>query len=98
MPCSFCHYANPDANKFCGQCGAPLDASLGRLQTHLENSIKQEVRSALEGRLKDQKLVELETSLAVADRLSNWSKLFGFFVGVPLAAVALLLGFLGFHS
>jgi hypothetical protein len=54
MTCSFCQTDNPEGNKFCGQCGASLDPAVGRLQTHLEDSIKQEVQRTLDARLKDQ--------------------------------------------
>jgi hypothetical protein len=98
MACSFCQADNPEDNKYCGQCGAPLDPIVGRLQNHLESRLKLEVERTLEARLKDQKVVELETSLAIAERLSNWAKLFGAFIGIPVAALALTLGFLGFRT
>src|SRR6266849_1994027 len=98
MACPLCKAENPEDNKYCGRCGVPLDPILGRLQDHLDSSIKFEVERTMEARLKDQKVVELDTSLAIAERLSDWAKLFGAFVGLPLAALALTLGFLGFRT
>jgi hypothetical protein len=98
MACPFCKADNPEGNRYCGQCGGPLDPIVGRLQNHLESSVKLEVERTLEARLKDQKVVELETSLAIAERLSNWAKLFGASIGIPVAVLALALGFLGFRT
>ena len=47
---------------------------------------------------RDTKVVEIELAEAVANRLMGWAKLFGFFVGIPLAIIALWLGFLGYKT
>jgi DNA repair exonuclease SbcCD ATPase subunit len=98
MICPFCQAENAEGAKYCGQCGAPHDPIAGKLKDYLQSSLRSEVERAIEARLKDQKLVELDTSLAVAERLTGWAKLFGAFVGIPLGALALLLGFLGIRS
>jgi hypothetical protein len=61
-------------------------------------SVHDEVEAALNQRLKDQKLVETEAAEAVVAKLSDWAKLFGFFVGIPLALFAVALGFFGVKS
>jgi len=48
--------------------------------------------------LKDQKALEIETTQAILSRLTDWAKLFGFFVGIPLALLAVVLGFLGIRT
>lgn len=53
---------------------------------------------AIQERLRDSKVVEVETSQAIASRLSEWAKLFGFFIGIPLALFAGWLGAVGFKS
>ena len=40
----------------------------------------------------------METSEAIASRLSGWAKLFAFFIGFPLAALGAMLGFLGVRT
>jgi hypothetical protein len=60
--------------------------------------IRKAVDEAIRERLKDSKVVEIETSQAIAARLSEWAKLFGFFIGIPLALFATWLGILGFKS
>jgi F0F1-type ATP synthase membrane subunit b/b' len=60
--------------------------------------IRKAVDDAIRDRLRDSKVVELETSQAIATRLSEWAKLFGFFIGIPLALFAGWLGVVGFKS
>jgi DALR domain len=60
-------------------CGSLLQ------QTALATAVLHEVAKALDARLKDQKIVDVETTQAIVARLSEWAKLFGFFVGIPLA-------------
>ncbi|HUP62009.1 MAG TPA: hypothetical protein VNA69_16500 [Thermoanaerobaculia bacterium] len=47
---------------------------------------------------RDAEVVEIQIAQRVADRLMSWAKLFGFFVGIPLALIAAWLGFLGYKS
>ena len=61
-------------------------------------AVRRAVDDAIKDRLKDSKVVDLETSQAIASRLVDWAKLFGFFVGIPLALLAATLGFLGFRT
>jgi archaellum component FlaC len=98
MLCPFCQAENAEGAKYCGQCGAPLDAIASKLKDYLQSDLRSEVERAIEARLKDQKLVELDTSLAIAERLTGWAKLFAACVGIPLSALVLLLGFLGIRS
>ena len=60
--------------------------------------IRKAVDDAIRERLRDSKVVELETSQAIASRLSEWAKLFGFFIGIPLALFVAWLGAVGFKS
>lgn len=61
-------------------------------------SIRQQVQELLDARLKDSKVVEIETSQAIVARLMEWAKFLGLFVGIPLALLALVLGALGFRT
>src|SRR5712692_7832816 len=92
MVCSACRSENPDGKQFCGDCGSLLQ------KTGLTAAVQQEVARALDARLRDQKTVDVETSQAIVSRLSDWAKLFGFFVGIPLALLLGVLGFLGIKT
>jgi hypothetical protein len=91
MNCPRCGVANPDAKNYCGDCGTPLDPNLA----YLETFIKTEVRQSLDARFKDQKFLEIETSLAVVERVKGWATLFLYFLAIPLAILALVLATLG---
>ncbi len=82
---------NPDDNNYCGNCGAILSIKV-------KNALHNEIKNAIKEQLKDQKVVEIEIAQAIASRLSAWVKLFAFFVGVPLAIFAIVLGFIGFKE
>ena len=60
--------------------------------------IRKAVDDAIRERLRDSRVVEVETTQAIATRLSEWAKLFGFFIGIPLALFAAWLGAVGFRS
>jgi hypothetical protein len=56
------------------------------------------VDNAVAAKLKDAKLLEVETTQAIVTRLTDWAKLFGFFLGIPLALLLGTLAILGIHT
>jgi hypothetical protein len=92
MLCPRCHSENPEGKKYCGDCGGLLHEDV------LNTAIRREVAEELDARLKDQKVLEIETTQAIASRLSEWVKLFAFFVGIPLSLLVIILGFLGLKT
>lgn len=93
--CRVCRSANPEDKKYCGDCGAPLYPASDALREVLATDIQRRIETTLREQFKDQKLVEVETSQAIATRLSDWAKLLAFFVGIPVALLILLLGVMG---
>src|SRR5262245_33634536 len=94
MECLKCKAANPDTNRYCGNCAAQLRP----VGSHLDPDLRQYIQSTLREELKDQKVVEIEVTEAIVTRLVAWTKLLGYFVGIPLAVVIFVLGFLGYKS
>jgi hypothetical protein len=94
IECPRCEAHNPDGNRFCGDCGAPLDPTF----VAIKDIVRDQVNGVIKDNYKDQKLLEVETAQAVASRLSDWAKLFGFFVGIPIAILLLVLGGLGIKT
>lgn len=89
MKCIRCDTPNPEGQKFCGNCGAPLDPNLGPLiKEYLQTHLPQEIRAALKEQLQDQKVVEVETAEAIWDRLIKWTKYVAFVIGIPVAILA----------
>jgi hypothetical protein len=97
MNCASCNNSNPDSNRFCGTCGAPLDPALQRMSEELDRRVSEKIAAAMAG-WKESKLVELETTDAIQNRLQERAKRFGFFVGIPLTLISIWLGMLGFES
>ncbi len=91
MQCLKCNAQNPDAKKFCGDCGAQL-TSTGPLS---EADLRAQIRTVIREELADQRVVELEVTEKVLGKLSDWGRMLGYFAGIPLAATLLLMGFLG---
>lgn len=88
MNCPNCNSANVDGKKYCSDCGTPLDPQMQRLEIF----VKTQVEKAIQEKFKDQKLVDVETSQAIAERLHGWGKMFAFFVGIPFALLLIVLG------
>lgn len=77
MDCTECKTANPDANRFCGKCGAELGRSL-------EGTARKAFR--------DRKVIETEITESVAGRLMKWGTWLASIIAVVVALFAVLLG------
>jgi hypothetical protein len=91
MNCPRCNTPTPEGKSYCADCGTPLNPTV----TYLEEFVTKQVKESLDAKFKDQKLIEMEISLAVAERVIGWSKLFTYVVGIPLAVGLLGLSFAG---
>ena len=60
--------------------------------------LDRQIAAALDRRLKDSKVVEYETSEAIANRLMDWAKTFGWLIGFPLAILAAVLALFGLKT
>jgi hypothetical protein len=97
LGCPFCDTLNPDANRFCGNCGTSLDPGLQRVREELKRQISDQLTIAT-AQWKEQKTLDVETTEAIVTRIQNWAKVFGFFVAIPLVLIAVWLGLLGYRS
>jgi len=81
---------------------APLATTLPSFDSAFSASktddISAMVTNVVSSRLKDSKVLEIESAQAVVDRLVSWAKSFALVVGVPLALLAIVLGALGISS
>jgi hypothetical protein len=94
MNCPECAAPNPEQNKYCGACGVRLTHDGGITDADL----RRRVEAIINERPKDPKLIEVELTEAVVGRISNWAKLLGYFAGIPLGALILVVGVLGFKK
>jgi hypothetical protein len=95
MECTNCRAQNPEGKNFCGDCGAYLSSSS---KEYFEPFVRRQIQDILKDQPKDQRAIEIETSVAIASRLSEWAKLFALFAGLPLMILVLTLAILGIKS
>jgi uncharacterized membrane-anchored protein YhcB (DUF1043 family) len=98
IECARCKTQHADGQKFCGNCGGPLDPAIGAIKDLLTSTLRNQVQEIIEQHYKDQKVVEIETTQAIASRLLDWAKLLAFFVGIPIALLLLIFGALGIKT
>lgn len=75
--------------------GTSVERESGRMPVQNVDEI---VRSALDEKLKNTNVVEVEIAEKIAEKLVGWSKVFGIFVGVPIALALALLSVIGFSK
>jgi hypothetical protein len=98
IECARCKAQSADGQKFCGECGNPLDATIPALKDLASSALRDQVQAIIEQHYKDQKVVEIEITQAIANRLLDWAKLFAFFVGIPITVLLLILGVFGIKT
>jgi hypothetical protein len=82
-----CRKDNPAANKFCGDCGAPL-----------KPDIQSMVRMILSDTTKDRELVEKEIAIAAMDRVWGWAKVYGGALGLVVAIFVATTALVGYSQ
>jgi hypothetical protein len=97
LQCPSCSTANPESNHFCGSCGVPLDQPTWIAPQELARQIDTRIDLAV-SKWKEQKLVDVETTQAITDRLQTWAKLFAFFAGIPLLLLLSWLSVVGYNK
>lgn len=98
MKCPTCNATTPDESIFCIKCGSPIDPK-AKADGHAANQeFRDKVLAIVNEQYKEQELVEVQTAVAIASRVSRWAKLFGFFLGLCLSVVVATLTFLGLKT
>lgn len=98
IECARCKAQSANGRKFCGECGNPLDAASPAFKDLASPVLRDQVHEIIEQHYKDQKVVEIETTQAIASRLLDWAKLLAFFVGIPITVLLLILGVFGIKT
>jgi Spy/CpxP family protein refolding chaperone len=60
--------------------------------------LNQQIKSALDERLRDEKAVEIETADAVIARVSEWAERLLYWIGLPIALLFSVLGIFGYRE
>jgi cell division protein ZapA (FtsZ GTPase activity inhibitor) len=85
LKCPKCSAENADGKNFCTDCGTLLNLQLQLL-------VDSQVREYVQEHLKDQNVIEIETTERIAARLLKWAKLYYAF---PAAALVIILALFG---
>jgi hypothetical protein len=96
--CPQCHAHCNVGDRFCHSCGHQLVNDAASVEAQLARILPGQIDAALASRLREQKVVEVETAQLLAERAVSWLKLLGFFVGIPIVAGGIVLAFLGFKT
>jgi hypothetical protein len=95
MICNACKAEVSAGNKFCGQCGKQVDCDVDpKLLKHIDDRIQE----AISTKLKDQKVLEIDSAQQVTSRILGWAKLFAGVVALPLALLGATLTIWGVSS
>src|SRR4051812_34366713 len=98
VECARCKTANSSDAKYCSACGNPLNGAVDAFREIPDFILNERVQAIIGQHYKDQKIIEIETTQAIANRFLEWSKLLAFFVGIPVALLFLILGVLGIRT
>jgi acid phosphatase type 7 len=85
MDCFRCKSANPIESKYCGACGAPLD-----FDALVATTVQAQLKDELNAKVKEQKIVTVEITDAVRERLLGWVKWLGIAATVITSALAVV--------
>lgn len=94
MECLKCNTSNPETNKFCSQCGAPLVPS----SSAIDEYVCRQVESTLKTLAKERSFVELEVVETISNKLMDRAKRFAYFVGIPIGLLSLVFIIFGIKS
>jgi hypothetical protein len=99
VPCEFCADATSMKQNFCSHCGARTQgATVELLNIQIADLAAQigELKEARKGT--EQRFLEVDTAEKVVARVMTWAKAFGFFAGIPILIVVIILSILAGKS
>lgn len=91
MKCSQCATENADGTNFCATCGSVLSPQLIPL-------VRAQVEEYIRQNFKDQKIVDIETTEAIAGRFEKWGKWFLVPATILITLLGLLLALIGIRD
>jgi hypothetical protein len=98
LACSRCGAPMERVDRFCRACGLEVRPDAAAIDNYLAEILPGRVDAALGKRVKEQKIVEVETAELLADRAIKWLRTLGFFLGIPAAAFLALITFVGLKT
>jgi len=90
MICSWCGADNPEANRYCGQCGTTIDAASVKLQS--------QITAIVQANFKDQQLVADALSYRITQNVEARLMLGGKILALALAILVISTGLWGWRT
>ena len=101
MECPSCHSINPSDSRYCGSCGSALGDQSFDLQSFLEEKLPGQIERTIDAKLSSMTssdVIQVKATEQVVDRAWEWMTRLAKVVGIPVAAVVVVLGFWGVGS
>ena len=93
--CPQCGAVLDQTDRFCRSCGLELHPDKEAIAALIELILPDRIDAALKSRLREQKVIEVETAELLAERAIKWLKALGFLLGVPVLLFVGSLSFIG---
>ena len=93
--CPQCGLAVGATDRFCAGCGLELRGDTEAISALVARMLPERIDAALKDRIREQKVVEVETAQLLAERAITWLKVFGFFLGIPVLLAVAIFSFVG---
>jgi len=96
--CPQCGTTLDAQDRFCRSCGLEQNVDAAAVGSAIARILPGRVDAALKERLREQKVVEVETAELLAERAMKWLKTLGFFLGIPVLLVVAIFSFVGIKA
>ena len=93
--CSQCGAALDAGDRFCRICGLEQRTDAAAITALVARILPERIDGVLKDRVREQKVVEIETAELLAERAMKWLKALGFFLGIPALLIVAVFSFFG---
>jgi hypothetical protein len=96
--CTQCGAALDAGDRFCRMCGLEQRTDAETISAIVARILPERIDAMLKDRIREQKVVEIETAELLAERAVKWLKVVGFFLGIPVLLAVAIFSFLGIKT
>jgi hypothetical protein len=93
--CPQCGLGLGPTDRFCASCGLELRGDTEAISALISRMLPERIDAALKDRIREQKVVEVETAQLIAERAIKWLQVFGFLLGIPGLLLVAIFSFVG---
>jgi hypothetical protein len=96
--CTQCGSLLEAGDRFCRTCGLEQSTNTATIVALVARILPDRIDAALKQRIREQKVVEVETAELLAERAMKWLKALGFFLGIPVVLAVAIFSFFGIKA